>query len=966
VPTGITNSTNLSASLTGEPGTTFQCRVDGDGWSTCTSPVTRTGLADGTHSIEARLLDGAGNAGPAARLLWTIDTAPPSDPPAFGDSPAVTSDSTPTFTFTGDGSTTFECQVNGGGWAPCTSPFTTDPLIGGAHTLQVRQVDVAGNVGPVATIAFTVDNSAPAEVEVTGIPQSPTNETSATLSFAIEDGAVLECRIDGSAWQSPCPFNPLTMSGLTQGTHEVVVRQRDTATPPNYSYETAVRWTVDTTAPLAPGTAPRPANPTNSPDAAIGITSEPGTVTECRFMGGAWQPCVNPVAYPGLADGSYTLDVRSTDAAGNVSTTSAVRWSVDTVPPTGTAVVTSGPTNPTASSVAVFNFTLGSDGASAQCSLDGAAWSPCVSPVTYGGIAPGSHSLRLRILDAAGNVGANITTFNWEMFVPPNPPSGTPGVMLNGGAAYATDRIAVADIIWPVGTRFIELANLANFSDAVRSPISTQEVWALSPGAAGNRTVHFRFLDGAAAVIATGSTSIVLDADAPIVASIALERGDGDSVTVTPNLNDPVSGLDSWQATIDPAAPGALLPASRISTQVTASGGQSVYVRARDRAGNVSPWVSAVVPRAPAVAPPAAGGQDAFIVLTGTTVRNSGEAVVSARCQSQDECRVRVIMVINGIRVSGTERVLGPGASAQLVAKLPATLQRRLAVRGTMRAVVTTEVTSGGQAASQDQSITLVAPNARRVVQVQSAPLRRSRDRLTVAARCVGSLPQRCRATVDLQLVGVAPGRRSSNQITSVGRARMEGPTGVRLGTTIVLTPAGRRLLRTHGMLRVRPIVTIAGTRIPGRVVVIGGMSAPAWIRAVLSELHRKGDARATLNGLLDQVEAGTLSPRAGADAIERIVQPARAETLARLKALPPPPARMDYLRRDVLAAFTTSIAANTATIGHLRAGGKPTNDPNSRLHVRATEIKARLMAGMAREAKPLGIAVPPARSLWP
>jgi hypothetical protein len=74
----------------------------------------------------------------------------------------------------------------------------------------------------------------------------------------------------------------------------------------------------------------------------------------------------------------------------------------------------------------------------------------------------------------------------------------------------------------------------------------------------------------------------------------------------------------------------------------------------------------------------------------------------------------------------------------------------------------------------------------------------------------------------------------------------------------------------------------------------------------------------------------------------------------------------MDYLRRDVLAAFTTSIAANTATIGHLRAGGKPTNDPNSRLHVRATEIKARLMAGMAREAKPLGIAVPPARSLWP
>jgi hypothetical protein len=101
-----------------------------------------------------------------ARRLWTIDTSAPADAPALADAPPVTADTTPTFSFTGDGTTTFECQVDGGGWVPCTSPFTTDPLIEGVHTLQVRQVDAAGNTGPVATSTFTVDTSAPAEVGV--------------------------------------------------------------------------------------------------------------------------------------------------------------------------------------------------------------------------------------------------------------------------------------------------------------------------------------------------------------------------------------------------------------------------------------------------------------------------------------------------------------------------------------------------------------------------------------------------------------------------------------------------------------------------------------------------------------------------------------------------------------------------------------------------------------------------------
>jgi hypothetical protein len=181
-----------------------------------------------------------------------------------------------------------------------------------------------------------------------------------------------------------------------------------------------------------------------------------------------------------------------------------------------------------------------------------------------------------------------------------------------------------------------------------------------------------------------------------------------------------------------------------------------------------------------------------------------------------------------------------------------------------------------------------------------------------------------------------------------------------------VLDPAGRRLLKKHGTLRVRPVITVRGKAFRGPTVLLGGMDARAWIRAVLAELDRHGPVRADLNATLDRVHAREITPQAGADVIEKQIIPDRVDTLARLRDLPPPPARIDYVRRDVIEAFVVSIAANKGTMAHLRAGGMPTNDPTSRLHERATAVKKKLMADLARAGKPLGIEVPPARSLWP
>lgn len=421
-PSGITSSRDLSATITGDPGNTLECRLDGGQWAPCTSPFPASGLADGGHLFEARQVDPAGNRGPAASVAWTVDTTPPG-PPSLGTLPPTIDDTTPTFTFTGDPGNTFECKMDSGEWAACTSPFTSLPLALGTHTFSVRQKDPAGNVSDPASAVFTVvPPLALPPVQVSGVPAAITNATSANLTFSgMVGGATLECSIDGAAWAT-CT-SPLALAGLSDGQHSVSVRQ---VSGGNTSAETTVLWTVDTVGPGKPGLNPLPNSPTNQTGASFGISTPAGAVSlQCRLTGpgaaGTWGPCTSPVNYSGLADGSYTFETRGVDAAGNTGAVASVSWTVDTTPPAGTPVITDGPETGTLSTTAGFNFTYGVGGASAQCSLDGAHWVPCTSPQQFPDLGVGTHTMRMRTVDAAGNVGAGIATWTWQIAVAPGP-----------------------------------------------------------------------------------------------------------------------------------------------------------------------------------------------------------------------------------------------------------------------------------------------------------------------------------------------------------------------------------------------------------------------------------------------------------------------------------------------------------------------------------------------------------------
>jgi hypothetical protein len=68
--------------VAGEPGATFECRLDRGPWTACASPKQLTGLAAGRHTIAVRAGDRAGNTGtaPDARTFTVATTVAPSPP----------------------------------------------------------------------------------------------------------------------------------------------------------------------------------------------------------------------------------------------------------------------------------------------------------------------------------------------------------------------------------------------------------------------------------------------------------------------------------------------------------------------------------------------------------------------------------------------------------------------------------------------------------------------------------------------------------------------------------------------------------------------------------------------------------------------------------------------------------------------------------------------------------------------
>lgn len=85
----------------------------------------------------------------------------------------------------------------------------------------------------------------------------------------------------------------------------------------------------------------------------------------------------------------------------------------DTTPPQ--TAIGSGPSGAVNVTSASFSFSSSESGSSFECSLDGGAYAPCESPVSYSQLAEGQHTFSVRATDSAGNTDDTPATRAWTV-----------------------------------------------------------------------------------------------------------------------------------------------------------------------------------------------------------------------------------------------------------------------------------------------------------------------------------------------------------------------------------------------------------------------------------------------------------------------------------------------------------------------------------------------------------------------
>lgn len=364
------------------------------------------------------------------------------------------------------------------------------------------------------------------------------------------------------------------------------------------------------TTPDAPALISGPDGLVNSDTATITFTGQDEAVFSCTLDGGPVSGCSSPAAYSDLPDGDHVFEVTQSDIDGNESAPLVVAWTIDTTPP-DSPTITSLPATPTVLLSGSIAFE-GEPGGSFRCSLDAAPATLCSSPLAFGPLITGNHSLSVFQVDEAGNQGAP-TTANWTILgPPPTPPPGAIGVTAIGGIQVAgTQRVFNTDVvalrvIWPLGARTVTIANRPDFVGSTTYPVTQPIKWTLANAAAGNTgttRIYARFQgDSPVDPLRAYRNAIRFDRARPVLQNAFLSRRDGSAPyrwTIVVSASDRGTGLKTvrvWRSVRPPHGRTGdrtllIAPATRqLRFPGKPGGSRPTWIQVEDRVGNRSDW----------------------------------------------------------------------------------------------------------------------------------------------------------------------------------------------------------------------------------------------------------------------------------------------------------------------------------------------------------------------------------------
>ncbi|MCA1684303.1 MAG: fibronectin type III domain-containing protein, partial [Actinobacteria bacterium] len=352
---------------------TFECRLDGGGYSQCASPKNYTGLADGAHTFEVRAIDAVGNAdqSPAVRT-WNVDTAPPTPAPvltAVPDGGSVVLNWTASAD-AGAGVVAYDIYRDASLLATVAATVTsyTDTSVASAtsYTYRVDARDGAGNATASLTVAVVTTDTVAPDTTIDSGPADGSTDTESSRSFTFssnEAGSTFECRLDSPVFvvcSSPYRYS------VADGAHTFAVRATDAAgnTDPSPAQRT---WNVDATPPETTIT-DGPNDPASTDTATFAFSSnESGATFRCALDAAAFTTCQSPKTYTGLTDARHTFAVAATDAAGHTDPSPATRtWTVAAPPET---TIDSGPSGTVRTKEVQFTFSSSEAGSTFECRI---------------------------------------------------------------------------------------------------------------------------------------------------------------------------------------------------------------------------------------------------------------------------------------------------------------------------------------------------------------------------------------------------------------------------------------------------------------------------------------------------------------------------------------------------------------------------------------------------------------------
>lgn len=328
-PPALTNINGAGFSFTStEAGSTFECKLDQGAYAACVSLANFINLLDGTHTLQVRATDLAGNTDPTpAAYTWTVDTMPPVAV-VTGMPQSPTRSTGAVLTTGGQDVIAYKYKLDASGYSPeatVQAPTVLTGLSGGTHTVSVIGKDSAGNWQReefATVVTWLVDLEQPV-LTISTLPNGAyTNNKILNVSGTATDNvAVKDVAVNGILVTLNADNTFSQIITLATGTNIITSIASDTAGNTATDVRTII---LDDAAPAVTITDPADNSLTNKPNYIVrGSIDKPGPVT-IKINNGtvvlAIMDGLNFSLQVTLVYGQNTIEAAATDHVGNVGT----------------------------------------------------------------------------------------------------------------------------------------------------------------------------------------------------------------------------------------------------------------------------------------------------------------------------------------------------------------------------------------------------------------------------------------------------------------------------------------------------------------------------------------------------------------------------------------------------------------------------------------------------------------------